>query len=137
MKINLAVYTAIHGYDWQPGTVYQTSDLVRYKRGIGRLPDPLMEELPFGGVFNDGDTVVFSSLWTPATIASPCSGVRVCVRAHVRVHMVSCTFMIPLRMILSSFHKSKLLFLHYVQPDIFSKNQQTNLGWGIRTRLSD
>lgn len=59
MKINLAVYTAIHGYDWQPGTVYPTSDLVRYKRGIGRLPDPLMEELPFGGVFNDGDTVVF------------------------------------------------------------------------------
>lgn len=59
MKIDLAVYTAIHGYDWQPGTVYATSDLVRYKRGIGRLPDPLMEELPFGGVFNDGDTVVF------------------------------------------------------------------------------
>ena len=59
MKIDLAVYTAIHGYDWQPGTVYSTSDLVRYKRGIGRLPDPLMEELPFGGVFNDGDTVVF------------------------------------------------------------------------------
>lgn len=59
MKIDLAVYTAIHGYDWQPGTVYSTSDLVRYKRGIGRLPDPLMEELPFGGVFNDGDTIVF------------------------------------------------------------------------------
>ena len=59
MKIDLAVYTAIHCYDWQPGTVYSTSDLVRYKRGIGRLPDPLMEELPFGGVFNDGDTVVF------------------------------------------------------------------------------
>lgn len=38
--------------------------------------------------------------------------------------------MIPLRMIFNSFHKSKLLFLHYVQPDIFSKNQQTNLGWG-------
>lgn len=59
MKINLAVYTAIQGYDWQPGTAYSTSDLVRFKRGIGRLPDPLMEELPFGGVFNDGDTVVF------------------------------------------------------------------------------
>lgn len=59
MKIDLAVYTAIHGYDWQPGSVYSTSDLVRYKRGIGRLPDPLMEALPFGGVFNDGDTVVF------------------------------------------------------------------------------
>jgi len=59
MKIDLAVYTAIHGYDWQPGTVYSTTDLVRYKSGIGRLPDPLMEELPFGGVFNDGGTVVF------------------------------------------------------------------------------
>lgn len=59
MKIDLAVYTAVHGYDWQPGTVYSGRDLVRYKRGMGDLPDPLMEELPFGGVFNDGDTVVF------------------------------------------------------------------------------
>ena len=34
-------------------------------------------------------------------------------------------------MILNSFHKSKLLFLHYVQPDIFNKYQQTNLRWGM------
>ena len=59
MKIDLAVYTAINGYDWQPGANYSASDLVRYKRGIGRLPDPLMEAIPFGGVFNDDDTVVF------------------------------------------------------------------------------
>lgn len=63
--------------------------------------------------------------------------VCVCARRHVCACARARTFMIPLRMILNSFHKSKLLFLHYVQPDIFSKNQQTNLGWGIRTRLSD
>ncbi len=59
MKIDLAVYTAVDGYDWQPGTSYPRSTLVRFKQGIGRLPDPLMEKLPFGGVFNDGDTIVF------------------------------------------------------------------------------
>ncbi len=59
MKINLAVYTAVNGYDWQPGTCYSMEDLVRYKGGIGKLPNPLMDTVPYGGIFNDGDTIVF------------------------------------------------------------------------------
>ena len=60
MKINLAVYTAVNGYDWQTGTpAYSTADLVRYKGGIGKLPNPPMDVVPYGGVFNDNDTIVF------------------------------------------------------------------------------
>lgn len=55
MKINLAVWTAVDGYAWQPGHVYSPEDLVRYKDEIGAL-DP--NNLPFGGVFlKDGNAV--------------------------------------------------------------------------------
>lgn len=55
MKINLAVWTAVNGYAWQPGHVYSPEDLVRYKDEIGAL-DP--NNLPFGGVFlKDGNAV--------------------------------------------------------------------------------
>lgn len=55
MKINLAVWTAVNGYDWQPGSVYAPEDLVRYKDEIGTLD---ANNLPFGGVFlKDGNAV--------------------------------------------------------------------------------
>lgn len=55
MKINLAVWTAVNGYAWQPGNVYAPEDLVRYKDEIGTLD---ANNLPFGGVFlKDGNAV--------------------------------------------------------------------------------
>lgn len=55
MKIDLAVWTAVNGYAWQPGNVYAPEDLVRYKDEIGTLD---ANNLPFGGVFlKDGNAV--------------------------------------------------------------------------------
>lgn len=62
MKINLAVYTATEGFDWQPGSVYSRSELNRYKEMIGRFPDILMEKVPYGGIFVCDGKLVFYRL---------------------------------------------------------------------------
>ncbi len=55
MKINLAVWTAVNGYAWQPGSVYSPEELAKYKDEIGRLD---ANGLPFGGLFlKDGKAV--------------------------------------------------------------------------------
>ena len=59
MKINLAVYTAIEGYSWQPGTAIAHENLIKYKSCIGRFPDPSSDILPFGGAFTCCGKVVF------------------------------------------------------------------------------
>jgi hypothetical protein len=59
MKINLAVYTATEGFDWQPGSAYTRSELNKYKEKIGRFPDILMEKVPYGGIFVCDGKLVF------------------------------------------------------------------------------
>ena len=59
MKLNLAVYTATEGYSWQSGTKISNSDLIEYKRIIGRFPDPTVDVIPFGGAFLCSAKAVF------------------------------------------------------------------------------
>jgi hypothetical protein len=59
MRLNLAVYTAQEGYSWQNGTKITNSDLIEYKRMIGRFPDPTVDIIPFGGAFLCNDKAVF------------------------------------------------------------------------------
>lgn len=59
MKIDLAVYTADRGFDWQPGTVYPRSELVQYKAIMGRFPNILLGKVPYGGVFVCNGKLVF------------------------------------------------------------------------------
>lgn len=57
MKIDLAVWTAVKGYDWQPGSVYSSKELVGYKNEIGPLEEAT---LPLGGLFlKDGRAVFY------------------------------------------------------------------------------
>ena len=51
MKIPLAVYTAVDGFDWQPGTVFSRAELNRYMAMIGKFPDIIFEKIPYGGAF--------------------------------------------------------------------------------------
>ena len=59
MKLNLAIYTATEGYSWQSGTKISNSDLIEYKRIIGRFPDPTVDVIPFGGAFLYSSKAVF------------------------------------------------------------------------------
>jgi len=59
MKIDIAVYTAQEGYAWQPGTAISADLLKGYKARIGKFPSPDAVDFPFGGVFLEGDRVVF------------------------------------------------------------------------------
>jgi hypothetical protein len=57
MKIDLAVWTAVNGYDWQPGSVYSPKELAGYKDEIGPL---VPDSLPLGGLFlKDGKAVFY------------------------------------------------------------------------------
>ena len=57
MKIDLAVWTAVNGYDWQPGSVYSPKELAGYKDEIGPL---VPDTLPLGGLFlKDGKAVFY------------------------------------------------------------------------------
>lgn len=57
MKIDLAVWTAVNGYEWQPGSVYSQRELAGYKDAIGPLEQ---YSLPLGGLFlKDGKAVFF------------------------------------------------------------------------------
>ena len=67
MKVNMAVYTAVHGFDWQPGTVFERRELNRFYEMIGDFPDIMMQKVPFGGAF-------------------VCDGRFVFYRFHVNVH---------------------------------------------------
>ena len=67
MKINLAVYTAVHGFAWQPGSVYTLKELNRFYEMIGDFPDIGMGSPRFGGAF-------------------VCDGRFVFYRFHVNVH---------------------------------------------------
>ena len=51
MKIPLAVYTAVDGFDWQPGTVFSRAELNRYMAMIGKFPDIIFGKIPYGGAF--------------------------------------------------------------------------------------
>lgn len=63
MKINLAVWTAVNGYAWQPGSVYSPDELARYKNEIGQLD---ANDLPFGGLFlKDGKAVFWRTQIAP------------------------------------------------------------------------
>lgn len=62
MKINLAIYTATEGFDWQPGSAYPRGELNKYKEMIGRFPDILMEKVPYGGIFVCDGKLVFYRL---------------------------------------------------------------------------
>ena len=56
MKIKLAVWTAVEGYGWQPGSAYLPEELADYKREIGPL---VPGTLPLGGLFIKDGKVVF------------------------------------------------------------------------------
>lgn len=57
MKIDLAVWTAVNGYEWQPGSVYSPKELAGYKDAIGPLEQ---YSLPLGGLFlKDGKAVFY------------------------------------------------------------------------------
>lgn len=57
MKIDLAVWTAVNGYEWQPGSVYSQRELAGYKDAIGPLEQ---YSLPLGGLFlKDGKAVFY------------------------------------------------------------------------------
>lgn len=66
MKINLAVHTATEGHRWHEGACIPIKDLNEYGRIIkqmsgtgGGLPDPILDVIPFGGVFVLRNKVVF------------------------------------------------------------------------------
>lgn len=67
MKINMAVYTAVHGFAWQPGSVFTLKELNRFDEMIGDFPDISMGAPRFGGAF-------------------VCDGRFVFYRFHVNVH---------------------------------------------------
>ena len=56
MTIELAVWTAVNGYDWQSGSSYSPEELAGYKREIGAL---VPGKLPWGGLFLQNGRVVF------------------------------------------------------------------------------
>lgn len=63
MKIDLAVWTAVNGYAWQPGSVYSPKELDSYKNEIGKLD---ASDLPFGGLFlKDGKAVFWRTQIAP------------------------------------------------------------------------
>lgn len=59
MKINLAVYTATQGYAWQPGSVYSTDELSRFKLALGTFPSVDGGEFPKKGRIAIEDKVLF------------------------------------------------------------------------------
>lgn len=61
MKIDLAVFTSgSEGYDWFVADgVYERRELATYRRTIGHFPNVDLDEIPFGGAFNEGEWIIF------------------------------------------------------------------------------
>lgn len=80
MKIDLAVWTAVNGYDWQPGSVYSPKELAGYKDEIGPL---VPDSLPLGGMFLKGGRVVFYRVQIAERMDSRGRGAIYCVLGTV------------------------------------------------------
>ena len=80
MKIDLAVWTAVNGYDWQPGSVYSPKELAGYKDEIGPL---VPDSLPVGGLFLKDGRVVFYRVQIAERMDSRGRGAIYCVLGTV------------------------------------------------------
>lgn len=80
MKINLAVWTAVEGYGWQPGSAYSPRELADYKGEIGPL---VPETLPLGGLFIQDGRVVFYRVQIAERMDSRGRGAIYCVLGTV------------------------------------------------------
>ena len=80
MKIDLAVWTAVNGYDWQPGSVYSPRELAGYKDEIGPL---VPDSLPVGGLFLKDGRVVFYRVQIAERMDSRGRGAIYCVLGTV------------------------------------------------------
>lgn len=80
MKIDLAVWTAVNGYDWQPGSVYSPKELAGYKDEIGPL---VPDSLPLGGLFLKGGRAVFYRVQIAERMDSRGRGAIYCVLGTV------------------------------------------------------
>lgn len=80
MKIDLAVWTAVNGYDWQPGSVYSPKELAGYKDEIGPL---VPDTLPLGGLFLKDGRAVFYRVQIAERMDSRGRGAIYCVLGTV------------------------------------------------------
>ena len=80
MKIDLAVWTAVNGYDWQPGSVYSPKELASYKDEIGAL---VPDSLPLGGLFLKDGRAVFYRVQIAERMDSRGRGAIYCVLGTV------------------------------------------------------
>ena len=80
MKIDLAVWTAVNGYDWQPGSVYSPKELAVYKDEIGPL---VPDSLPWGGLFLKDGRAVFYRVQIAERMDSRGRGAIYCVLGTV------------------------------------------------------
>lgn len=80
MKIDLAVWTAVNGYDWQPGSVYSPKELAGYKDEIGPL---VPDSLPLGGLFLKDGRAVFYRVQIAERMDSRGRGAIYCVLGTV------------------------------------------------------
>ena len=80
MKIDLAVWTAVNGYDWQPGSVYSPKELAGYKDEIGPL---VPDSLPLGGLFLKDEKAVFYRVQIAERMDSRGRGAIYCVLGTV------------------------------------------------------
>lgn len=80
MKIDLAVWTAVNGYDWQPGSVYSPKELAGYKDEIGAL---IPDSLPLGGLFLKDGRAVFYRVQIAERMDSRGRGAIYCVLGTV------------------------------------------------------
>lgn len=80
MKIDLAVWTAVNGYEWQPGHIYSLKELSSYKDEIGPL---VPDALPLGGLFLKNGKVVFYRVQIAERMDSRGRGAIYCVLGTV------------------------------------------------------
>ena len=80
MKINLAVWTAVEGYDWQPGSIYSPRELADFKDEIGPL---VPDSLPLGGLFLKDGMAVFYRVQIAERMDSRGRGAIYCVLGTV------------------------------------------------------
>jgi len=76
MKLEFAVYAAVNGYDWQPGTLIPRQDLYHYQTIVTPLPRYEMGDDDFGGIFADGMHVVFYRYLQARGVSATDSGRR-------------------------------------------------------------
>ena len=86
MTIDLAVWTAVDGYGWQPGSAYSASELSCYKSEIGPL---VPSSLPLGGVFLKDGKAVFYRVQLAERMDSKGRGAIYCVLGTVPAERAS------------------------------------------------